>query len=82
MTYHTIKPWDIQYLDSFTLNKIFNIVSELELKNYNEHIKTDYDKGKGMAYRTVMGELSSLIEHKKTIDKINKEARKKGESLL
>lgn len=73
-----IKPWVIENMDLFTLDQIADMVSALCYKHYTDYQdKSDYDKGKDIAYRSVIGELSRLIEYKKELTKIKKKREKK-----
>lgn len=68
----------IEKLDMFTLQHIFTVVSNMDIKQFNIHEnRTPYSEGENYGYRTVLGELSRLIEHKKVMNKIIKDRRNK-----
>ena len=73
---------NITRLDMFTLQHIFEMVSSMDIYQFDLHEnKTPYAKGENYAYRAVMGELSRLIEHKKTSNKEMKERTRRLEHM-
>ncbi len=77
-----IEPWDIQQMDLYTLMKISCMISDLYGNNLLPTAdKTDYEKGKTVAYRSLLGDLRRLIEQKKTITKIIKQRVTKENDL-